>query len=49
LSDPISILVAQLPEAPTNPTTNFVGDEVVISWTAGYNGGTAILAYNVQI
>jgi hypothetical protein len=44
-SSEISILVAQLPEAPINIVTYFLGASVQITWKNSYNGGTAILAY----
>jgi hypothetical protein len=48
-SSEISILVAQNPEAPVNIVTYFSGASVQITWKDSYNGGTAILAYKIEI
>ena len=45
----ISILTAQVPAQPIAPTTNWLPDNVVISWTAPDNGGSPITGYTVMI
>jgi hypothetical protein len=50
LSDEILILAAQIPDVPDAPTTT-ISDRwnVVIDWTAPYNGGTPITSYTIEI
>jgi hypothetical protein len=49
LSDSVTVLCAQLPGVTAAPTTVSVGSNVVISWSAPDDGGTAILAYGIEI
>ncbi len=48
-SDTVSILAAQIPDAPTGVTTTFTEDNVVINWSEPYNRGSEILGYKVYI
>jgi len=50
-SSPVEILTAQEPDAPVEPTSEFVraDDSVVIRWSAPYNRGSEITAYKVYI
>jgi len=48
-SDTISILTAQKPAQPSPPTTLWIPDDVIITWTAPDNGGSAITGYIVTI
>jgi hypothetical protein len=50
LSDSFEILAAQVPDMINAPTTE-ISDRwnVIISWTAPYNGGTPITSYTIQI
>ena len=48
-SAPVSILSAQTPNQPDPPTTQFVGTDIVIRWTAPVSGGSPITAYRVII
>jgi hypothetical protein len=50
LSQEIAILAAQIPDIPNAPTTT-ISDRwnVVIDWTAPYNGGTPITSYTIEI
>lgn len=45
----VSILAAQVPAQPSAPTTTWSPDNVVITWTAPDNGGSAITGYTVKI
>lgn len=49
LSDSISVLCAELPGVTTAPTTVRDGSNIVITWNAPDDGGTAILAYQIAI
>jgi len=42
-----AIQAAKVPDRPVQPTTFNVGTSVRIQWTAPYNGGSNIIAYNV--
>jgi hypothetical protein len=48
LSDAITVLVAQAPDQPSAPTTSISGDNTLVTWSAPYDGGTAILSYKVE-
>lgn len=45
----VSILAAQVPDKPTTPTTVFISDSIIISWTPPENRGSDILGYHVLI
>lgn len=45
----VSILVAQIPDTPNAPTSQFLDPYVVLSWEAPYDGATDILSYTVLI
>ena len=45
----LPILAATITIVPEAPTTMVSDEFVVVQWVAPYNGGTAILAYSVQI
>ena len=45
----VSILSAQTPNQPDPPTTQFVGTNIVIRWTAPVSGGSPITAYRIII
>jgi hypothetical protein len=50
LSDQISILAAQIPDIPDSPTTTISDSwNIVIDWTAPYNGGTPVTSYTIEI
>lgn len=44
-SSTVCILSAQTPNKPDQPTTTFVGTDIVIRWTAPISGGSPIIAY----
>lgn len=48
-SDEVSILAAQIPDKPTTPSTVFIDDDIIISWTAPESRGSPILGYFVTI
>jgi len=48
-SDPVSILAAQVPDAPTNPTTEFISNTVVVRWDEPFNRGSEILGYKIYL
>ena len=48
-STPVSILAAQGPDTPAAPSTSFIGDWLVVDWTAPASGGSPITAYRIQI
>jgi len=48
-SDVVSILAAQIPDKPTTPTTVFINDDIIISWSAPESRGSPILGYLVTI
>jgi len=43
------VLAAQIPSTPAAPTTSFDGTNVIVTWTAPNNGGSAITAYTIKI
>lgn len=43
------IIAATNPDQPTPPVTSFDGENVVITWQAPFNGGSAITAYTVKV
>lgn len=43
------MLVASVPDQPDPCTTSIVGENVLISWTAPYDGSSAITGYKVSI
>lgn len=45
LSNQVKILAAQIPDVPTAPTTTVQGDDVKITWTKPYTGGSEITSY----
>ena len=49
LSQPISILAAQMPAQPIAPVTSINELNVVVRWTAPDNGGSAITDYDIRI
>jgi len=48
-SSALSVLAAQIPAIPAAPTTSFDGSNVIVTWTAPDNGGSAITAYTIRI
>jgi len=48
-SSALSVLAAQIPSTPAAPTTSFDGTNVIVTWTAPNNGGSAITAYTIKI
>ena len=42
-------MAAQIPDAPTGVSTEFVPDEVTISWTEPSSRGSPLLSYKVYI
>lgn len=48
-SPDLSIVAAQRPDKPAPPTTTLVGSNLVISWSAPYDQGTAITGYRIYI
>lgn len=48
-SSELIIRAARIPDIPTDVTTTSTTDDVTISWTQPYNGGSAITAYTIQI
>lgn len=49
LSSPITILVAQIPSAPSSPVTTISGANVLITWTAPYSGASRITSYTISV
>ncbi len=49
LSSPITILVAQVPSAPSAPVTSISGANVLITWTAPYTGASRINSYSISV
>lgn len=49
MSNTVSVLAAQVPSTPAAPTTSIFLTNVIVTWTAPYNGGSAITAYQVVI
>lgn len=48
-SNTVSILTAQEPAQPNQPTTVWSPDNVIILWTAPDNGGSPIIGYSITI
>jgi hypothetical protein len=48
-SEDISILAAQVPNQPQAPLTSVIGEDVVVSWKAPYNGGALVTEYLITI
>lgn len=48
-SDPLVILHALAPEQPVAPTTQNSGQDIIISWTAPNDRGSAISSYTITI
>jgi hypothetical protein len=48
-SDPVSILVAQVPDQVQAPVTTIDGDSVRIDWTIPYDGSSPITKYLVEL
>lgn len=49
MSNTVSILLAQIPEAPYNVQTVLIDDQVQITWAASQEGGSAITGYQIFI
>lgn len=49
LSEPVSILAAQLADAPDTPMTTTDMANIVVSWDRPYNGATTITSYTIAI
>jgi hypothetical protein len=49
VSSVVTILSASIPSIITQPTTSVNVNNVVITWTAPYNGGSPITSYNIAI
>lgn len=47
LSVEIEILAAQVPNKPMAPVTTQSGPNMIVTWSAPYNGGTTITAYQI--
>jgi hypothetical protein len=48
-SNIVSILAAQKPDIPVAPTTTFINDNVIISWTPPLDRGSPITTYSIVI
>jgi hypothetical protein len=48
-SDEISVLAAQMPNKPLAPTLQLVDDDLKVSWTAPFNGGSPITGYRIYL
>jgi hypothetical protein len=48
-SSVVTVLSASIPSVVTLPATSVDGNNVVIAWTAPYNGGSPITSYNIAI
>lgn len=44
-SDPVSILLAQIPDQPAVPTVTRNFDQIEVSWVEPYDGDSAITSY----
>lgn len=49
VSEPVSVLAAQLADAPSNPVTSTDMATIVIEWDKPFDGATAITSYTVLI
>jgi len=49
VSDLVTILCAGSPDAPSQPSTSVLLDEVILDWEAPFDGGTEITHYTVYI
>lgn len=49
MSSSVTILAAQPPDIPAAPTTTLQDTNVLISWAAPFNQGSAITSYKIQI
>lgn len=49
LSAPLAILAAQVPSAPTAPTTSVSGSNIIVNWVAPYTGASRITSYLITI
>lgn len=45
LSSAVSIIASQIPDQPAAPVTADLGSDVVVTWTAPWNGGATITSY----
>jgi hypothetical protein len=45
----VTVLCAQPPDTPAAPTTTINGANVVVKWTAPYNGGSTISSYYIVL
>lgn len=45
----LELVCASVPEKTLDVTTEVVAADVVISWTAPFNGGSPITAYTIEI
>jgi len=43
----VVILAARIPDVPTSISTTINGYDVLISWSATYNGGSSLTAYTI--
>lgn len=48
-SNTVTILAAQIPAVPVAPVTTWSPDDVIITWVAPDNGGSAITSYTITI
>jgi hypothetical protein len=48
-SNTVTILAAQIPNTPGTPTTTVNSQNVIVTWTAPSNGGSAITAYTITL
>jgi hypothetical protein len=48
-SSSLTVLAAQISDVPAAPTTTISGAFIIVTWTAPYNGATAITAYSITI
>jgi hypothetical protein len=48
-SDPVDLIAAKSPDAPSTPSTSIVGNNVQITWGAPLDNGNAITAYKIEV
>jgi hypothetical protein len=48
-STAFAIIASTNPDTPAAPTTTVSGDNVLISWTLPFNGGSTITGYIIKI